>query len=90
MESQNHNLPPFLEQITNLALAGRDVVLGFLKSGKVQASSQMEKDRIEICLTCDKLTNDFRCEQCGCFVKPKAKLLTQNCPLRKWPQKNYP
>lgn len=88
MENQN-DLPPFLEQITNLATAGRDIVLGFLKSGKIKASSQMHKDRMEVCLACDKLTDDFRCSQCGCFIKAKSQLLTQDCPLRKWPQKEY-
>ncbi len=88
MENQN-KFPTKLEQITNLAVAGKDVVLGFLKSGKIKASSQMEKERIEICLTCDRLTDEFKCSECGCFMKVKAKLLTQNCPLRKWPQKEY-
>jgi hypothetical protein len=86
---ENQNLPPLLEQITNLAVAGRDTVLGFLKSGKIRASSQMHKERMEICLACDKLTDDFRCSQCGCFIKVKSALLTQDCPLRKWPHKEY-
>ena len=88
MENQN-DLPPFLEQVTNLAAAGRDVVLGFLKSGKIKTSSEMFKDRMEVCLGCDKLTDDFRCSQCGCFIKAKAQLLSQDCPLRKWPHKEY-
>ena len=88
MENQN-NLPPSLEMIKNLADTSRSVLLEFLKSGRVKASSQMEKDRIEACLSCDKLTDDFRCTQCGCFIRIKAKLLTSNCPLRKWPQKEY-
>lgn len=89
MESQSSNLPPLLEQITNLAGTTKTVLLGFLKNGQVKASCQMEKDRIEICLACEKLTDDFRCQECGCFIKVKAKLLTANCPLRKWPQKEY-
>jgi hypothetical protein len=87
--NEQPELPPLLEQVTNLALAGRDVVLGFLKSGKIKASSEMMKDRMEVCLACDKLTDDFRCSQCGCFIKAKAGLLTQDCPLRKWPHKDY-
>jgi Family of unknown function (DUF6171) len=88
MENQS-NLPPLLNQIANLAIAGRDTVLEFLKSGKVKASSQMHKDRMEICLACDKLTDDFRCSQCGCYIRAKSQLLSQDCPLRKWPHKEY-
>ena len=83
--SENNELPPLLEQIGNLTGTSRDVLLGFLKTGKVLASSDMEKRRAEICLKCDKLTEDWRCSDCGCFLKVKLRTLYADCSLRKWP-----
>jgi hypothetical protein len=41
--------------------------------------------RIEICKSCDQFdAASFRCNDCGCFLRTKAKWKTQSCPLGKW------
>lgn len=44
------------------------------------------KQRIEICLDCDRLmSKHFKvCKECGCFVPWKTKLESASCPLGKW------
>lgn len=49
------------------------------------ASDELRSIRIEICNSCPELfalTN--QCKKCGCFVKHKTKLVSQECPLGKW------
>lgn len=67
--------------------AAKSALLGFLRSGKVKTTNDLQKQRIQVCLECEKLSEDFRCHVCGCFVKKKAALMTQDCPLKKWPHK---
>jgi hypothetical protein len=43
--------------------------------------------RMAICRACDRLIGQgtsARCGQCGCFIAPKSRFRTQNCPLGKW------
>jgi hypothetical protein len=49
--------------------------------------------RLSLCNTCperleaskgNKLTKFSRCPQCGCFIRLKAKLNTEECPLGDW------
>lgn len=49
--------------------------------------------RLNLCNTCperleaskgNQLTKFSRCPQCGCFIRLKAKLKTENCPLGDW------
>jgi GR25 family glycosyltransferase involved in LPS biosynthesis len=40
--------------------------------------------RMSICKTCDKLTEDARCEMCGCRMLQKNKIKTFSCPLKKF------
>ena len=87
MENSKEKYPPILEQIHSVSLAARDTLIGFLKTGKVKASSEMQKERMEICLSCPHLTDEFRCSVCGCFSKVKSSLAHEDCPLRKWPHK---
>jgi len=82
---EENKFPPLLEQISNLTKALKVALIGFLRTGEVKAKSELQQKRMLVCLACDKLSNDFRCQECGCFVKAKSALLTQDCPLRKWP-----
>ena len=58
------------------------------KDTKIIASPQLQIDRLKICKVCDhirlKNTNYQRCVKCGCFLKPKTRLINQKCPLDKW------
>ena len=54
---------------------------------------QEYRERLAICNYCPErlkhskgceLTKFSRCPECGCIISLKAKLSTENCPLRKW------
>ena len=41
--------------------------------------------RKSTCKGCDKYRKTLdQCGQCGCFLKAKARLKNQKCPLNKW------
>lgn len=43
------------------------------------------KSRIEICMSCEHIEKrSGRCKLCGCFVRAKAMLNGQACPIGKW------
>ena len=42
-------------------------------------------NRISICNSCEFfIKEDGRCVKCGCFIKLKARMRSQNCPIGKW------
>ena len=41
-------------------------------------------ERYAICTSCPHLTTEFRCTECGCFMKKKTHLASASCPLDKW------
>jgi hypothetical protein len=51
-------------------------------TGKSLSDEKIQK-RIETCKSCERLAGDI-CSVCGCFVHLKAKMSTENCPLKKW------
>ena len=55
---------------------------------KIIASPKIQMERLKICNSCEhillKNTLYKRCAECGCFLKPKTKLLYENCPIDKW------
>ena len=41
--------------------------------------------RISFCEICPELIKPtYNCKKCGCFVKVKARLKSQNCPKNYW------
>jgi hypothetical protein len=51
------------------------------------------EERLNLCNSCPErlessknntLTKFSRCPECGCFIKLKAKLLSEECPLGDW------
>jgi hypothetical protein len=50
-----------------------------------EVSEKIFKDRINTCLSCDRLIKKtMQCKECGCFMNLKAKLPHATCPLDKW------
>jgi hypothetical protein len=50
-----------------------------------KVSADVSKERINICLGCDRLfkpTN--QCKECGCVMTWKTQLPHASCPLGKW------
>jgi hypothetical protein len=49
------------------------------------ASSEQAKERLQICLSCERLRPFIKqCGACGCFVYAKVRLKKASCPLGKW------
>jgi hypothetical protein len=49
------------------------------------ANSKVAKERFDICKSCPKLIKKIKvCEECGCFMALKTKLLHAECPIGKW------
>lgn len=52
--------------------------------GVIFADKELQKDRINICKACDRLTSVKICKECGCAMPFKVTLLIATCPLNKW------
>lgn len=62
--------------------------LGIIIDKKIIAKPSIQIERLKICNDCEhvRLKNTLykRCAECGCFLRPKTKLLYQECPIGKW------
>ncbi len=50
---------------------------------------KMFDERMAICRACPELTRKFTgsfCNLCGCNMRVKAQMVSQDCPLDKWPK----
>lgn len=83
-------LPPFREQVANFASTILDVAATAATTGKVMVSPEAAQARLAVCYgdadrpRCDRLTDDHRCAECGCYMPAKARLAVAACPLDKW------
>jgi len=49
------------------------------------ASRETIAERARTCAGCEWLFRPTgQCKRCGCFVKLKVKVASQNCPINKW------
>lgn len=56
-----------------------------LENLKFKTSAEVQKERFDICLSCDKLYFPTKtCRVCGCFMNLKTWMPEQSCPLKKW------
>ena len=67
-------------------------ILKIIRSKQILANVHIQIERLKICDLCDhvrlKKTKYIRCTKCGCFLKPKTRLLNQECPIGKWNASN--
>ena len=49
----------------------------------INLDEEKEKLRLYVCAGCRHFKCDI-CEQCGCFIKLKAMLYAETCPINKW------
>ena len=51
-------------------------------------SEEVQKQRKELCDSCEHKSTVFNkidlCNQCGCIIPAKIKLIDANCPINKW------
>lgn len=65
-----------------------------------KVAAKIREKRYEVCLSnkCERLSNDYECMMCGCFVSGKTKALTYfniktgkieyaYCPMMMWDEK---
>ncbi len=71
-------LPPLSQQMKNAGVA----IVNHAKGGFKKADNYDE--RVAICESCEFLRSDKRCSKCGCFMKEKAKMAKEKCPINKW------
>ena len=68
-------------------------IFKIIGSEQVIANVHTQKERLNICNQCDhvrlKKTMYIRCTKCGCFLKPKTRLLNQKCPIDKWERVDF-
>jgi hypothetical protein len=49
------------------------------------AEKEVAFARLDICAACEHLFRPtFTCRKCGCFMKAKARIASQHCPVHKW------
>jgi len=54
-------------------------------AGFPMATDEEKERRAEICSTCPSLRKEeYRCGECGCYLKLKIPMETSTCPLSKW------
>lgn len=78
--------PPITTQLLNVGAAAARVVTASLTGQPVYASEEIAAARLAVCEPCDQRLGDGRCAGCGCWIKAKASLATEDCPLGKWPE----
>lgn len=82
-DCENCKFPSLATQGKNLAFSFVNVVGEAFKTGKVVASKEEVKSRLDICNGCE-FKKDTRCSQCGCFLTYKVGLSAETCPKGKW------
>jgi len=57
-------------------------VYNWIRSG-CATNSRIAHDRMTICLVCPEFDRGV-CSDCGCVLRLKTKMLSENCPQNKW------
>jgi hypothetical protein len=73
-------VPPWATQVWSVATA----VAGWLATGAHGVPRDVYESRLATCDGCPNRAA-HRCRLCGCFVRGKAALPTQRCPIGLWP-----
>jgi hypothetical protein len=78
------NEPPNQSMIELLKTGGYAAAKWALQGFKIVTQEQ-QNARLDKCEECDSLyVPDARCTECGCYVKVKAWMATEDCPKGKW------
>jgi hypothetical protein len=77
--------PSSFRMFLNLMSAIKRSLVRFFKGKELTVSKEMQENRLMICKGCEFLSVDgTRCYECGCFIKAKTKLISEECPIEKW------
>lgn len=81
----DNEIPPLHEQAQNLFKDLGGVLANYIKSGKVKATDEVIKERLEACVSCELYNAEKkRCTKCGCWTSKKVLFETIKCPKDKW------
>jgi hypothetical protein len=70
----------------NLFLKIRNIIVGNWRNIRGYQSDEMKR-RLDICKTCEhniKYMGARVCDQCGCIIKSKAAVESEQCLMNKW------
>lgn len=77
--------PTFLEQIKNLTELAKTIPQDLVNNNEIFVTDEVRLQRWNTCKSCEHfISQDSRCELCGCFMQPKVKLTRSTCPAWKW------
>lgn len=83
---QEKPLPSLMTRGINIAKAGARAGAALITGNTVIAPAAVVTTRRNICNACPEKDQTNICRECGCFLAKKQQLLTENCPLGKWPR----
>jgi len=83
-EENKQKMPPMHKMIRNFGVEMYKNAKQLGKGLPVLATAEESNRRFDICKSCEHLTEDARCTQCGCFMKTKVNLQPSTCPIDKW------
>lgn len=72
-------MPSWAEQAWSVATAVAD----WIAQGAPIVSADIYQQRLERCDVCPN-RNGHRCKNCGCFIRGKAGMPTERCPIGLW------
>lgn len=49
-----------------------------------KAEDQLTKNRIDVCVNCNSLSEKLVCLECKCWAPLKVRFKSTKCPLNKW------
>jgi tetratricopeptide (TPR) repeat protein len=67
-----------------MALSATKAMANFVGAGFQTAPPEMQQKRLQTCAACEHFTG-MRCKICGCFIQVKSRMLSEDCPIGKWP-----
>lgn len=78
-------MPPLTTQVKNATKAVGRIINTIANGDPIFLDDDGVNKRFEICKQCEKYSNG-RCSDCGCFLKYKLKIRSEECPDYKWGQ----
>lgn len=73
----------FAQKAVNAAGSLRRFANAIAHKQAVIVPTEEQERRTLICVSCEFYTGKT-CRKCGCFIRFKAKLQTEHCPIGKW------
>tara|TARA_Y100001938_G_scaffold91213_1_gene125125 strand:- start:542 stop:907 length:366 start_codon:yes stop_codon:yes gene_type:complete len=85
LEKEDLKLPSKSKMAFNFFNSVKNFGKDLLDGKEVLAKKNITEKRLEVCLDCPKLMKDEgRCSLCGCYIKAKARMMQESCPIGKW------